>query len=84
MREIINIDNEREPEADAVFSTKREYQPPKLIILGDIRAVTLGGSAGTGESGNPYTRARRTPGTTSSGTEESQSDPYAPRDPGEP
>lgn len=84
MREIINKNSESESKTDDVNSTKREYQPPRLMIFGDIRAVTLGGSAGTGESGNPYTRARRTPGTTSSGTEESQSDPYAPRDPGEP
>ena len=27
------------------------YEKPKLEILGDVRALTLGGSAGAGESG---------------------------------
>lgn len=28
------------------------YQPPRLQALGDIRELTLGGSLGTGDSGN--------------------------------
>jgi hypothetical protein len=29
------------------------YQTPKLTALGDVRDLTLGGSPGTGDSGNP-------------------------------
>jgi hypothetical protein len=32
------------------------YGKPELILLGDIRAFTLGPSVGTGESGAPTTR----------------------------
>lgn len=84
MKEIIIENIVSEPLEERNKATKRAYQPPRLSLLGDIRAITLGGSAGTGESGSPLIRARRNPGTTSSSTEESQSDPYAPRDPGEP
>lgn len=36
-----------------VETPKRPYKPPQLTLLGDLRDVTLGPSAGTGESGNP-------------------------------
>jgi hypothetical protein len=29
------------------------YEAPVLRILGDVRQLTLGGSEGTGDSGNP-------------------------------
>lgn len=32
---------------------KRLYEPPRLVAFGDLRTLTLGPSAGTGESGNP-------------------------------
>lgn len=33
---------------------KREaYEIPTLIFLGDVRDLTLGGSPGSGDSGNP-------------------------------
>jgi hypothetical protein len=30
---------------------KRPYEAPQLKLLGDVRDVTLGGTAGTGDSG---------------------------------
>lgn len=32
---------------------KQVYVKPELIALGDVRDVTLGGSPGSGDSGNP-------------------------------
>ncbi len=29
------------------------YETPRLIVLGDVRDLTLGGSVGSGDSGNP-------------------------------
>jgi hypothetical protein len=37
------------------------YVKPKLILLGDVRGVTLGCSAGLGESGAPGTRHNPVP-----------------------
>jgi hypothetical protein len=37
---------------DPLYSPQH-YEPPKLTSLGDVRDLTLGGSAGTGDSGNP-------------------------------
>lgn len=34
-------------------AAKRPYEPPKLILFGDLRTLTLGPSPGIGESGNP-------------------------------
>jgi hypothetical protein len=34
----------------------RPYSPPRLEVLGDVRDLTLGGSPGVGDSGNPLTR----------------------------
>jgi hypothetical protein len=36
------------------IGTRKVYEKPKLEILGDVRAFTLGGSAGSGESGGKY------------------------------
>lgn len=38
-------------EAQAVIGTRRKYSPPSLIYYGEIRSLTLGPSAGIGESG---------------------------------
>ncbi len=40
---------------------KSAWEPPKLTKLGDVRELTLGGSPGAGDSGNPTTF--RPPGT---------------------
>lgn len=34
--------------------TRKPYQRPQLIDLGDLRSLTLGGSPGLNDSGNPY------------------------------
>ncbi len=34
---------------------KKDYIKPQLTPLGDIRDVTMGGSPGTGDSGNAFT-----------------------------
>lgn len=42
---------------DVVSQTAcRVYASPKLTLLGDLRDLTLGGSVGSGESGNELTR----------------------------
>jgi len=33
---------------------KKDYKKPQLTALGDIRDVTMGGSPGTGDSGNAF------------------------------
>lgn len=33
-------------------TTRQPYEPPQLHALGDVRILTLGGSLGTGDSGN--------------------------------
>ena len=39
---------------------KKVYKKPELLGLGDIRDVTMGGSFGSGDSGNPG--AEKVPG----------------------
>ena len=39
---------------------KKSYKKPELQSLGDIRDVTMGGSSGIGDSGNPG--AEKVPG----------------------
>ena len=34
---------------------RKRYHQPRLQVLGDLRAVTLGGSPGTGDSGGDTT-----------------------------
>lgn len=36
----------------ADVAARAPYQTPRLTRLGDLRGLTLGGSSGTGESGN--------------------------------
>jgi hypothetical protein len=38
---------------DPTTAEKLVYQAPELLDAGDVRDVTLGGSVGTGDSGNP-------------------------------
>lgn len=33
---------------------RRPYSPPRLEALGDLRSLTLGGSAGLGDSSDPF------------------------------
>ncbi|MCB1609619.1 MAG: lasso RiPP family leader peptide-containing protein [Xanthomonadales bacterium] len=49
----MNQEKSKQPESvvDAELRQPRVYQPPKLVALGDVRDLTLGGSAGTGDSG---------------------------------
>lgn len=35
---------------------KRAYQPPKLVLYGDLKKVTMGVSPGVGDSLDPFTR----------------------------
>lgn len=39
---------------------KKRYAPPSIEMYGDVRDLTLGGSPGKGESGNPKTRKNPT------------------------
>ncbi len=32
---------------------REAYETPTLVLLGDVRDLTLGGSPGSGDSGNP-------------------------------
>ena len=50
---LMNQEKSKQPESvvDAELRQPRVYQPPKLVALGDVRDLTLGGSAGTGDSG---------------------------------
>ena len=33
---------------------RRPYRAPRLEVLGDVRDLTLGGSPGVGDSGDPF------------------------------
>jgi len=37
---------------------RKPYHKPELEVLGDVRSLTLGGSFGTGESGNPVRKVK--------------------------
>lgn len=79
---------EKKPE----ILNKNAYEKPILIKLGDLRGIVLGPSFGSGESGNA-TIYRGADDWGSSFEEDdssinkgiiSNSDPYAPSDPGQP
>jgi len=54
-----NIDTQ---DSESKYKKKRKpYSRPKLDALGDLRALTLGGSPGLGDSGNEYTENPRKP-----------------------
>lgn len=38
--------------------SRKPYASPELVVLGDLRDCTLGGSPGSGESGAPRTFRR--------------------------
>lgn len=42
------------PEPAPPAIPKRPYRRPRLEILGDLRSLTLGGSPGVGDSGDPF------------------------------
>jgi hypothetical protein len=46
--------NETMAESNSVANrvARRDYAPPQLVHLGDVRDLTLGGSPGAGDSGN--------------------------------
>jgi hypothetical protein len=50
------MSNQQTPSPSAPAGTeilaRAAYEAPKLVRLGDVRDLTLGGSAGTGDSGN--------------------------------
>ena len=46
-------ETERTALQQAAGPSRRAYQRPQLEVLGDIRDLTLGGSPGIGDSGNP-------------------------------
>jgi len=50
----VKTDVPKESTADATRPTQDQsrYEPPLLRYLGDLRHCTLGGSLGTGDSGN--------------------------------
>jgi hypothetical protein len=53
------INSEKIPEdtpIEVLEETRKAYQKPELIELGDLRALTLGGSPGGGDSGAPGTQ----------------------------
>lgn len=38
---------------EAMVAVREIYEAPTLVLLGDVRDLTLGGSPGSGDSGNP-------------------------------
>ena len=40
-----------EPSLTADAGSRRPYESPRLVELGDLRSLTLGGSPGAGDSG---------------------------------
>jgi hypothetical protein len=46
---------DRIPESSSAAdrAARKLYAPPRLVCLGDVRDLTLGGSPGSGDSGNP-------------------------------
>ena len=38
---------------ESMLVVRDVYEVPTLVLLGDVRDLTLGGSPGSGDSGNP-------------------------------
>lgn len=38
---------------ESMVAVREAYEAPTLILLGDVRDLTLGGSPGSGDSGSP-------------------------------
>jgi len=45
----------RDSATESTVIERKPYEPPALTALGDVRDLTLGGSPGTGDSGNAGT-----------------------------
>ncbi len=41
---------------ESLVVVREAYEVPTLILLGDVRDLTLGGSPGSGDSGDPATQ----------------------------
>lgn len=39
--------------SEEILSIRRPYEKPRITILGDLHTITLAGSPGVGDSGNP-------------------------------
>lgn len=48
------IKNTSQEDRGAESTNKKEYKMPKIIQYGKLKDITLGGSPGTGDSGNPF------------------------------
>lgn len=53
---IMNKKQQNNLSLDNKKQAKKKYVKPELSSLGDIRDVTMGGSPGTGDSGNAGTQ----------------------------
>jgi hypothetical protein len=53
IRNNIQIPDEPQTSVESSVKPRRNYRKPKLEDLGDLRTLTLGGSPGVGDSGNP-------------------------------
>jgi hypothetical protein len=67
MMELIMSDNEQQSKNKNVRKPRKPYRKLHLEALGDLRSLTLGGSPGTGESGNTFIFKNRTPPTNTPG-----------------
>ena len=47
-----NVARKREPEQGA--ARKRPYKKPHLLVCGDVLSLTLGGSPGINDTGDPF------------------------------
>lgn len=45
-------DQKPQEERSSPSAARLPYEAPRLVCLGDVRDLTLGGSPGTGDSGN--------------------------------
>lgn len=51
-RAMKDLSARSENERSVTTPPREPYQAPRLLALGDVRDLTLGGSPGTGDSGN--------------------------------
>ena len=64
---MTEIPRERAPSPALQEGVKKAYRPPRLVRLGDVRNLTLGGSLGTTEAGG--TRAQKPTGPPGGGSD---------------
>lgn len=43
-----------QPTVGGNTTQRKKYRKPKLEVLGDLRSLTLGGSPGVNDTGNPF------------------------------